>query len=611
MDWAGWRRDVFDLENNKSHILLDVESTLQAKDQLSYVADKIVAIEEIRRYHGGIARALKNPAMDYFSGSRDLTQYPDPDRGPEPTIYLLFVSDSWPSLPEASSLQASLRSNPAFPSTGSKLVTCATQEAPPYYPGFRGGVRVDLPSGIVIQMGLLERDKRLELVRMGEALSDSKARQPEHDDRLLFELTAIAGSPRFLSSSKQWLQVQNSTRLAEAMVEGRRVSFFKFSIAPLDLLRNVQVLRLVNDFSYLQRLPIGKHLQDMAAFVRRGERFPTPLLCIFSKGTNLTDDPTEGKRVSLDGCDYFPPYSIQIVDGQHRAFCYYFGGDASSPPLEVNGYVLDNEEHRGAVASSLFLNVNYRAVKPPIDLALLNHAHASSWPRGWLGIKKSSGYPTSEDGISSPRTLAARFLYEVSLPGRVLEGMFRVRGVEEEGKTPIPSLTTYMENEFDIPDSSDPNNPVAQVFGTAGHGDGTWRTKEPAPNMLEPLWKKLVAEFEAFLKALTGYVDPHQPEHLPALIEMVRRNNNVFSAVFKGYFWLRFGRPAPTSKKGAPALSPHWPPDHTKMSKGMLWLEGLALSGTLYSKKVSGGTSAYGMGGGEKRLSLEFYSQIV
>ena len=297
----------------------------------------------------------------------------------------------------------------------------------------------------------------------------------------------------------------------------------------------------------------------MSGYVNTGGRFPTPLLCILPPEVEvrLQGDGPHG-RLTFRGGHPVLPYSLQVVDGQHRAFCYYLSSNPNPQPVDVNCYILSNEDDRPFVASSLFLNVNYKPIRPPIELALVHHAQAAVWPRGWVGRKKSSGYPEDQGELNSPRILATRFLYELNLPGRMFEESFKLEGARGSDKAPIQSITTYLSEDFDIPNPSDPNNPIARLWGTVAGASRIWTSPDPTPESLRPLWAALVSEFESFVSSVTSApAPPGEPASKDLLWSLIRGNNNVFVALWKLYFWSRVGRTDP--RTGAAISLPNWP----------------------------------------------------
>lgn len=601
LDWSAWRKITYDLENNQKPIFIDVEPTRQKENPLDYVTNKVVILEEVSLFNKGLAAACSNPAKDYKREDRDPRDLPESD----PEAFLFFVSDAWETLPPADEIQARLNGLP-----GPGKFTCHTVTSA--YPGAPVAIAVKTPSELIIHIGLLAHNKKLELVKLARALTQSK-RQLEHDERFLFELTVLAGSPRFLAEIPQSVEVLNATSAEPNNVGTKTVQFVKFSIRPENFLRLATVLRLVSDFSFLQRLPIIPHLNSMAEYVQRRERFPTPLLCILPKGT-IIQSPTPGQwRLQMDSSRFIKPYSTQIVDGQHRAFCYYLAPGGNLRDIDINGYVLTDEADRAAVASSLFLNVNYLPAIPPIDLALIHFAHATTWPNKWIGARRGSGYAEGAI-VQSPRALAARFLYELSQPRRLFEGFFRVRGVQEDEETPISSLTTYMIDDFDILDPSDKNNPIAQVYGLVpGAEHVLWRVKEPTPADLLALWPELVNQFENFVKATVGYTNESATGRLDDLKAWSSDNINVFVGLWKCYYWARFGRPTPRTRKGLPALAPRWPVAPDATARLMTRLDNLQKEGRL-SRRLAKGVvptgERYATGRGARTLPLDLYAAM-
>jgi len=528
MDWATWIDKTFDSSGIQRRAFLDVESTiLDLRTDPVYVAKKVNVIRRLVEAPGGlpdcINRLKANPAYNAFA---ELTEEPD--------VFLLFASNSTRRLPDAGLLQKTLRDGTAGFDQNDSRYTCDT--------GAEGaGLRVVTPKKKLVFIGLIDRLKLVELAALTKALDIAK-RHFDLDDRFLFELTNLAGEPRLLQPMPYDIEVKEATPGSSIKVDGKSVIFQRFAVDPFDLMRLCTVLRLVTDHAYLQRLPDGPHLQAMADEVSNGGRFPTPVLCIPSHDVGID---SKSSTIKQKGGAPIPPYQWHLVDGQHRAFCYYLVDPGKEvQTIDVNCYTLANDADKASVSSTLFLDVNYKAIKPPIDLALSHHALASSWPRAsWICRKASKDCPYHDSQIYSSRVLATRFLLELNGKSLVFKEFFKLAGAKDSGKSSVQSLSTYLSPEFEIRYPDDSSNPIARRFGTVKGAESLWKTRNPPPEALAKLWAILVQEFDDFLTVVAGPPNPDGfPENVPALTLMVKRNINVFVALWRIFYRYRFNR---------------------------------------------------------------------
>ncbi len=541
MDWATWTRETFDLMARPRSIFLNVESTIgNLGASQVYVSDKIHIIRQLAEAPDGVpgcVRRLKaNPVYGAF-----------PELDNDPDVFLLFASNSTDHLPEPGQLLRTLREGTGGFRNPDSTYMCVPSAG-------SSGLLVTLPGGKGIHVGLIDRLKLVELAYLARALDGAK-RHDLLDERFLFELTSLAGEPRLLDPMPRRIDVEEVTSGVNIQVDGRAVMFQRFSIEPFDLIRLCTVLRLVTDYAFLQRLPDGPHLESMAREVSTGGRFPTPVLCIPTRDVVIDSG---ASAVKQSGGAPVPPYQWHLVDGQHRAYCYYLvepGRHVQN--IDVNCYSLTNDHDKAVVASALFLNVNYKAIKPPIDLALAHHALALSWPRtNWVCRKPSRDCPYSDSKLYSSRILATRFLLELNEKSSLFKGFFKQPGAKDPGKSSVQSLSTYMSSEFEIRDPSDPANPLAARFGTVPGADGVWTTPDPPPGALVQVWSRLVQEFDDFLLLVTGPTGPDgNPRNANALRSLVQRNINVFVALWRVFYAYRFKRTPPGPRYPWPMLT--------------------------------------------------------
>ena len=592
LDWVTWITHAYDSHNNQRSILVDFESTISnLSNKAEYVADKISALHEIKSAYGGFVAAANDArGRPHLGQFESLVQ--------EPSLFLIFVSNTSSELPPSGTLQGLLQTGSADFHGNNVEYRC---ESVPTKTGLAEALRVTLPGGSILRVGLVTRKKLLELFHMAKTL-EATTRRDDHDDRFLYELTETAGDPYSIRALEAFVELQTGSAPDPVIVDGRQVKFIKISMNPLFFLRLSTVLRLVSDFGWLQRLPIRTHLESMAGFVDANSRFPTPLLCILPPDVDISAHGSGGTqwRLSFPGGPVHP-YSLQLVDGQHRAFSYYLSTNANPQPIDVNCYILNNLDDRAFVASSLFLNVNYRAIKPPIDLALLHHSQAQAWPQRWIGRNKASGFPEFDKELNSARVLATRFLFELNRHGRLFEDFFRVEGAAGKQRVSIQAITSYLSGDFDMPKPDDPGQSFARTWGTAPGGDRTWTVVEPPPESLGPFWEKLVQEFE-------GFVTQIAPVGLPAdfsfmdLKQAILENNNVFVAVWRLYTWCRFGGINPFNRHAIPQ---RWPLPDVHATRVRTKLKNLKATGQLY-----GPSSPYKAARGTRSLPAEILTAI-
>ncbi|HTP54859.1 MAG TPA: hypothetical protein VML94_07905 [Thermoplasmata archaeon] len=563
MDWVAWCNQTFDEANVAAPLFLDVEATIHdVASNPSYVTGKIAILDMMNQAAGGLPGCVQRLRQD-----PRFTRFPDLD--PNPRIVLLFASNKSEHLPEPSVLEAWLRGSTGSFERPDVRFICRRPASDPE------SREIELPGGQKVWIGLIHRQKLTELAALSIALNNAKRHQ-EVDERFLFELTGLAGHPLLLDPLPFRVGIQAPTTGQHVRVENRSVTFHKFTVHPADFLRFSTVLRLVSDYDYLQRLPIGSHLEAMAREVEAGGRFPTPVLCIPPHGTVID---ANASQISQHGGIAMQPYSWHIVDGQHRLFCYYFvDRGARVEDVDVNSYDLANQAEKPAVASGLFLSVNYKALKPPIDLALTHHALSAAWPRDhWVCPKRRVGCVDVDSNLYSARILATRLILELNLKSSHFRDYFRYTGTQERGKTSLQSITTYLSPDFDIRHPADARNPIARHFGMVPGGTGVWTAPDPPPGSLATVFETLVREFDAFVSAVClNFVPPGGGSGSQVLREYVDANNNVFVALWRLFFRYRFWQLPPSG-----AALP-WPATQSRVDKVLPALKALADGGTLY-----------------------------
>ncbi|MGP8078737.1 MAG: hypothetical protein ACLQC7_08220 [Thermoplasmata archaeon] len=524
MDWALWLGRTYDYNDAAAGAFLDIEATVHTlEDEPEYVATKILQLRRLIEAPGGIVGAIQrlrgNPKFASFE-----------ELGDQPIPYLIFVGNYASRLPAMTSLRPLLR--------GTKGGLIGSD------PSIEGAVGPDgksivitLGSGTKLFVGLVNREKLLELIYTAQALTHAE-RQDEVNERFLHELTQLAARPVLLKPMPRSVEISGVSAPTTISIDGKPATFHRFSIDPFLFLRMSTVLRLVSDYGFLQRLPEGPHLSEMAFDIEAGGRFPTPVLVI-PASENFVN--VKQSLVAHKGGAVVSPYQWHIIDGQHRAFCYYL-----VPPgvkvqdLDINCYQLSSPDDRGPVASSLFLNVNFKAIKPPIDLALAHYAYVTQWPEGNWVPRRRGRNQKGDSKLYSARVLASRFLLDLSAGDTVFRGFFKFKGTRDKKKTSIQSISTYLAGDFEIHDPSDPNEPFAARYGTVKGAGGIWIVPYPPPQSFSRLSEALIDSFDGFLAATTSSYGSSRPAAEELLRSLVSKNNNVFVGLWKTFYWYSF-----------------------------------------------------------------------
>ena len=514
---------VYDYNEESSPALLDFEFTVRSLERnAEYVAQKILYLTTLSCAPGRFVSELSK-----LRGKAAYTDFPALTE--KPLFFLIFVSNSSKSLPEVGEICDFLKGKRGSLIGSDIALGCKR------VPGVNNGLEVTAPNDTKVFVCLVGEEKLLELTYLARAL-DKSVRHDLVNERFLHDLTYAAGHPVLLQPMPRKVEVMGSSPPTMVRVDGKPVTFCRFSMDPFKFLRMGTVLRLVSDYAYLQRLPEPVHLLQMAHDIQDGGRFPTPILCIPPDNIIVSHKNSE---ICHAGGAIVTPYQWHIIDGQHRVFSYYFvePGTENIQALDINSYGLANPTDKPGVASALFLNVNFKALKPPVDLALAHHAYASQWPMGnWVAKRKGSS-TEGDSQLFSSRILASRFLLELSSRDTAFGGFFKARGAKDKGKTSIQSISTYLSKDFELRDPSDDSNPWARIFGTVRGATGIWTVPDPAPQALAGVWEKLVDSFDDFLGNVTdvsGYSSITGNEKLRELVSM---NNNVFVGLWKAFYW--------------------------------------------------------------------------
>jgi len=574
MDWAAWTPKSYNSRGSMVSAFLNFEATIHdIREDEEYLAKKLLSLARLADQPGGVPKAV-----DDLKGSPEyagITGVSDPC-----DLFLIIVSNVSAKLPESNTLRKALRGK-----GGTLEGTHPDFDCQPTGASSESLV-VKTPKGRRIHVGLVNLEKLLELSNLAIALDRGKQHRLI-DERFLFDLTSTCNNPLLLDPMPTAVDIFGLAPGAHLRIEEKSVTFHRFSIAPFEFLRMSTVLRLVSDYSYLQRLPDGSRLSEMAQVVEAGDRFPTPILCIPAAANGIEE---KSKLIVHTGGLVVSPYQWHIIDGQHRVFCYYFvERGVNVQTIDVNSYQLASSADKPVIASALFLDVNFRAERPSEDLGLSYYAYSRQWPGGaWVPRKRGRGKTGSKDFYSS-RILASRLLLEMNSRDTCLCDLFKSVGVRDPGKVSIKSLSTYLAPDFDLIDPSDSNNVMARRFGTVGGAEALWTVPGPSPESLEPLWDRLCAAYDFFCTRVASGFGESQLAGVTKLQELIRANNNVFVGLWRAFHSYAIDTaPASAVLRDVPEARAH---------KVMRWLVKEYEAGHLTGK-----TNRYKSGSGAKSL---------
>lgn len=574
-DWVTWKNPVYDYSCTPVASFIDFESSVRfLEDSTEYVAEKILNLKRLVDSPGGIPALVKK-----LRTRADFQRMPS--LAVKPIVFLIFVGNHARDLPDSTAIQRLLQGKKGKLAGSHPGITCRAF-------GSGGSARlVETESHELIYVGLANREKVLELTYQAIALNLAK-RHDLVDERYFHELTALAGLPLLLEPMPRQLSIQAASAPAPVVIDGKHVVYYRFTVDPIAFLRLSTVMRLVSDYDYLQRLPEGPHLWDMATDVEAGGRFPTPVLTIPADDNKPM---VASPFITHTGGAILTPYGWHIIDGQHRVFSYYLTDPGKAvQSLDVNSYEPANPTDKPAIASALFLNVNFKALKPPIDLALAHAAFASQWTGGAWIPRKRGRQSVGDSKLYSSRILASRFCLELSGSPSVFKNFFRHRGATDSGKASIQSISTYLGDNFNLREPNDAKSPIASRFGTVAGASGIWTKPNPTPQSIQPLWDNLVSLFDDFLIGVCEAGGGSPVANRETIRDLVLENNNVFVGLWKAFFWYSF------EKTYGGKRTPEVP--KRLLRQVLPWLKVQSDRG-----RLSGARNAYRSGSGAVRIS--------
>ena len=354
-----------------------------------------------------------------------------------------------------------------------------------------GAFDVTTPAGETIRVGQISRKEMLDWITTLEALEDAKPRfYGQVTDRLFWDMTRFAfGRDNALSMNTSY---RRQKRKLESLGEienirsggvqeftvgpfGARVNIaadvYQFALKQDDLANLIQVERTMNTPDALQRTAMASHLAGMARSWVSGKRSHLPIIVIADENTSFNLNPASARYGLQSNEDIMEPFGWRVIDGQHRVFSAYY----KAPVAIANQFTLDvlmykfqivpgtgalpTAEQINEASGEIFYDVNYRAVTPPLEVALNHMARCEKFSTGWIGKKgNKAGY---DSDLYSARVHAMKFLQELDANSNVLADKIDLYAqglVEDFAGAPggtrkllqPKSITTYMHKFFEF-----------------------------------------------------------------------------------------------------------------------------------------------------------------
>jgi len=354
-----------------------------------------------------------------------------------------------------------------------------------------GAFDVTTPAGETIRVGQISRKEMLDWITTLEALEDAKPRfYGQITDRLFWDMTRFAfGRDNALSMNTSYrrrkrkqVNLNEIENLRSGGVQeftvgpfGARVNIeadvYQFALRQDDLANLVQVERTMNTPEALQRTAMASHLASMARSWVSGKRSHLPIIVIADENTSFNMDLTARRHGLESSEDIIEPFGWRVIDGQHRVFSAYYKAPcaiANQFTLDVLMYkfrinrvtgALPTAEQMNEASGEIFYDVNYRAVTPPLEVALNHMARCEKFSTGWVG--KGGNKAGFDRDLYSARIHAMRFLQELNKNSNVLANKIDLYAqglVEDFAGAPggtrkllqPKSITTYMQKFFEF-----------------------------------------------------------------------------------------------------------------------------------------------------------------
>ncbi len=323
-------------------------------------------------------------------------------------------------LPEASELQKELE----IQHPGTKISESSTDHA--------GGYAIIDDSGETIAyLGIITHREWVDICTTMLALSGvSSNRLPEAMDRIVWEMTCCGLGPESAFklhsidvSDARWSPSRNQTpRGSDIKFQAGAVLGVQafFGVDKKTLAHNCTVPRTVANSEKLQRPLDEKHLISMANSISQNKQLPG-ILTLFSNAEVLDDENFHGEKLLYEKVgvsDRFRPYSIEVIDGQHRLFSHYWS-DSESQKCDVLIYyrVSGTDDQITDAKAELFYDINYKSKTPSKLLALFHSTKFDDLSaNGW--VSKNSGKRGStasyDKDVNTPVVHAYSFLLELN-----------------------------------------------------------------------------------------------------------------------------------------------------------------------------------------------------
>ena len=432
-----------------------VEPTLQKKGLSKYIAQKIALTNKVISGKGGKNDVIKRAVS---IDQHNLMQGSDPD---SLNLLLIITPNSTSSdLEELSGIYSQLQDleNNDHPELKGFNLSPISKAS---------GYEFINSNGDVLLVGQLSIEDITEFAYMVEEYQKRKKKGGpttglirSFSDRLMWMLTNSKFGEYALLYDSNRPKSHNITIFEEDAKAGQKSIHAKGDSVTISSISNIKrhlikmkigdaaylttIPRSISDISSLQRLPQAKKMKMIAEEnIFADEPFPTPIVVVAEKSDLfLRANVPNMIHGDLDGNDSTnpTPYSLQLVDGQHRVLSYYFT-TGSNPDflVDVVWYELPDNltpQDKATIMSKIFFDINFRSTKPDDTLyythcAFMTHDWTDGWDKKW-----------------SPRSHATRFLLALNRED-YLKDYFQFQGIPGTGEG-IKSVVTYLQDAFDF-----------------------------------------------------------------------------------------------------------------------------------------------------------------
>ena len=443
---------------DKTNALLCLEYTKQ-KDLSKYL---IRNEKLLHAYKIGKAMSLRKKDANLrtsgeliFKSWGGIPDFPDLSL-PEIPIIMVISSRNQDrqSFPEASELQKKLEIH--YPNT--KISESSSDHL--------GGYAIIDESGETLAyLGVITHREWVDICTTMLALSGAPSQRLfETMDRIVWEMTCCALGPESAFkihsvdvSDARWTPSSNQTprgsniKFQDGAVLG--VQAF-FGVDKKTLAHNCTVPRTVANSEKLQRPLDEKHLISMANSISQNKQLPG-ILTLYSDAEFLDQRDSPRDKVlyqKVGESDIFRPYSIEVIDGQHRLFSHYWT-ESQSQKCDILIYyrVSGDEDQITDAKAELFYDINYKSKTPSKLLALFHSTRFDDLSsNGW--VSKNSGKRKSnasyDKDVNTPVVHAYSFLLELN-NHYPFKGLFEDHGLGTMS-FPLSTIAGYIAPFFDF-----------------------------------------------------------------------------------------------------------------------------------------------------------------